>query len=132
MSDTRIGVGVVVQRPDGRVLVGRRLAEPGQPRAIPGGKLDPGESVEACAVRELREETGIDAAVADATTFAAVLVDGWVVPGVRVAVPDGVEPEVREPEKFGAFAWVDPAQAEGDGAVFPATAALLRALARRA
>ena len=52
---TRVGVGVVVQRADGRVLVGRRLTEDGRPLAIPGGKLDPGESVEACAVRELEE-----------------------------------------------------------------------------
>jgi 8-oxo-dGTP diphosphatase len=127
---TRVGVGVVVQRPDGRVLVGRRLAEPGRPLAIPGGKLDPGESVEACAVRELAEETGIAVDAQDATTFAAVLVDGWVVPGVRVAVGEDVEPAVREPDKFGAFAWMDPAAVlEGDGGIaFPATVALLRAL----
>jgi 8-oxo-dGTP diphosphatase len=130
MSDTRVGVGVVVQRPDGRVLLGRRLAEEGQPLAIPGGKLDPGESVEACAVRELREETGIAADVTEATTFAAVLVDGWVVPGVRVAVPHGVEPEEREPGKFGAFAWVDPETARRVDDVFPATAALLERLRR--
>jgi 8-oxo-dGTP diphosphatase len=124
---TRVGVGVVVQRPDGRVLVGRRLAEPGRPLAIPGGKLDPGESVEACAVRELAEETGIAVDAQEATTFAAVLVDGWVVPGVRVAVADGVEPQTREPEKFGDFAWVDPATVRG-GDAFPATVALLEAL----
>jgi 8-oxo-dGTP diphosphatase len=124
---TRIGVGVVVQRADGRVLVGRRLAEPGRPLAIPGGKLDPGETVEQCAVRELAEETGIVVGAEAATTFAAVLVDGWVVPGVRVAAPDGVEPTVREPGKFGDFAWQDPA-AVRDGGAFPATVALLAAL----
>jgi ADP-ribose pyrophosphatase YjhB (NUDIX family) len=128
MSQTRVGVGVVVQRSDGRVLVGRRLAEPGRPLAIPGGKLDPGESVEACAVRELAEETGIALDVEAATTFAAVLVDGWVVPGVRIAVDDDVEPEVREPDKFGDFAWMTPGAVVGGGAAFPATVALLEAL----
>jgi 8-oxo-dGTP diphosphatase len=131
MSNTRVGVGVVVRRPDGRVLVGRRLAEPGRPLAIPGGKLDPGESVEACAVRELAEETGIVVEARDARTFAAVLVDGWVVPGVAVAVGDGVEPEVREPDRFGDFAWVAPATViESGGDAFPATVALLEALGR--
>ena len=51
--ETRVGVGVVVRRADGLVLVGRRVAEPGRPLAVPGRKLDPGESVEECAVREL-------------------------------------------------------------------------------
>jgi 8-oxo-dGTP diphosphatase len=131
MSHTKVGVGVVVLRPDGRVLVGRRLAEPGRPLAIPGGKLDPGESVEACAVRELAEETGIAVDADVAHTFAAVLVDGWVVPGVRIALGDGVEPEVREPGKFGDFAWMEPAAiVESSGVAFPATVALLEALGR--
>ncbi|MCB1882423.1 MAG: 8-oxo-dGTP diphosphatase MutT [Geminicoccaceae bacterium] len=47
---------------DGRVLVTRRPE--GKPLAglweFPGGKLDPGETPEACLVRELREELGID------------------------------------------------------------------------
>jgi hypothetical protein len=47
--------------------------------------------------------------------------------GVRVEVADGVEPEVREPEKFGVFAWLAPGDVR-DGAAFPATVALLEAL----
>jgi 8-oxo-dGTP pyrophosphatase MutT (NUDIX family) len=123
---TRVGVGVVVRRPDGRVLVGRRLAEAGAPVALPGGKLDPGESVERAAVRELEEETGIVVAEDDVSVFAAVLVDGWVVPGVLAEVADGVEPIVREPDKLGAFAWVAP-DAVGAEA-FEATRLVLAAL----
>jgi 8-oxo-dGTP diphosphatase len=54
-----VGVGVIV-RHEGRVLLGRRLAPPGaQTWQFPGGKLEVGEGVEACAARETLEEAGI-------------------------------------------------------------------------
>jgi 8-oxo-dGTP diphosphatase len=121
---TSIGVGVVVRRPDGRVLVGRRLAEPGRPLAVPGGKLDPGETIEACAVRELAEETGLD--LTAERTFAAILVPGWVVAGVEGRTRDDARPQEREPDKFGAFAWIDPA--DPPPGLYEATAALLAEL----
>lgn len=45
---------------DGRVLLIRqyRHAASGYLLEVPAGKLDPGESAEACAARELEEETG--------------------------------------------------------------------------
>ena len=47
---------------DGRVLVAQRPA--GKPMAglweFPGGKLAPGETPEACLIRELHEELGVD------------------------------------------------------------------------
>ncbi|MBE2317192.1 NUDIX domain-containing protein [Solirubrobacter sp. CPCC 204708] len=122
-TETRVGVGVVVRRPDGHVLVGRRLAEQGRPLAIPGGKLDPGETVEACARRELAEETGIIAGAA--RTYAAVLDHGWLVAGVLVDVTDP-EPRVLEPDKFGEFRWIDPLSPPEP--LFPLTAGLLSAL----
>jgi 8-oxo-dGTP pyrophosphatase MutT (NUDIX family) len=122
-GSTRFGVGVVLRRADGRVLVGRRLAEPGRPLAIPGGKPDAGETVEACGLRELEEETGIVAA--DAHAFASVLDLGWVVAGVLVEVHDA-EPQVLEPDKFGDFAWIDPQ--DPPEPLFPLSAALLARL----
>jgi ADP-ribose pyrophosphatase YjhB (NUDIX family) len=90
------------------------------------GKVDPGETYEACAVRELEEETGITVDVAGARAFAEVVVDGWTIAGVLCEVGDDVTPSVREPDKFGDLAWIDPAAAPGD--VFAATAALLARL----
>lgn len=55
--------GAVLLNADGRVFVGKRLAEPGETLThhwqMPQGGLDPGESAEAAARRELREEAGV-------------------------------------------------------------------------
>ncbi len=54
-----IGVAVIVVR-DGRVLLGkRRHAHGAGTWQFPGGHLEYGESIEACARRELFEETGL-------------------------------------------------------------------------
>jgi len=53
-------VGAVVFR-DGAVLLVKRGAEPNRGRwSLPGGSLETGETVEAAAVRETREETGVE------------------------------------------------------------------------
>ncbi|MCY1227375.1 CTP pyrophosphohydrolase [compost metagenome] len=58
---TEVAVGVMVQ-PDGRFLLAQRPA--GKPYEgyweFPGGKLEPGETVEAALARELHEELGLD------------------------------------------------------------------------
>jgi 8-oxo-dGTP diphosphatase len=58
----KVGVGVIlcsIQHP-GRVLIGERRGSHGAGRwALPGGHLEGGESWEACATREIQEETGV-------------------------------------------------------------------------
>ncbi|HTQ44147.1 MAG TPA: NUDIX hydrolase [Polyangiaceae bacterium] len=57
----RVGVAVVLRRRDGAVLMGLRKGSHGAGTwSFPGGHLELGESVAACAARELREETGIE------------------------------------------------------------------------
>lgn len=59
-----VTVDLVVQRQDGKILLIKR-GRAGTPfhghYALPGGFVDPDESTEAAAVRELKEETGLDA-----------------------------------------------------------------------
>ena len=59
MQIPKVGVGVLVVE-NGRILLGRRRGALGAGTwAAPGGKLEFGETVEACAKRELLEETSL-------------------------------------------------------------------------
>ncbi|HCE7248467.1 TPA: NUDIX domain-containing protein [Pseudomonas aeruginosa] len=54
-----VGVAVIICR-EGKVLVGRRKGSHGEGAwAVPGGRLEFGETVEECARREVLEETGL-------------------------------------------------------------------------
>ena len=67
----RVGVGVLVTRGGSKVLVGQRRGSHGAGDwALPGGHLEVGETWEACAARELKEETGIN--LSEPPVFAAV------------------------------------------------------------
>jgi 8-oxo-dGTP diphosphatase len=119
-----VAVGVLI-RPDGRFLLASRPA--GKPYAgyweFPGGKLEPGESVEQALTRELHEELGIDLG----------LVCRWVVrvfdyPHARVRLHFcrvfdwSGELHAREAQQYGFFSPADlPA-----GPLLPATVPVLR------
>lgn len=54
-----VGVVILVIKDD-KLLMGKRVKNHGRGKlSTPGGHLEFGEGIEACAVRELREETGI-------------------------------------------------------------------------
>jgi 8-oxo-dGTP diphosphatase len=53
-------VGAVVRDGQGRLLLVRRGTEPGRGLwSVPGGRVEPGESLEEAVVREVAEETGL-------------------------------------------------------------------------
>lgn len=109
-----VGIGVILlRRRDETFLVGLRQGSHGAGEwAFPGGKLDPGETPEQCAARELGEEAGIwlpaqefrrvpvwtnDLFPADDRHFLTVY--------LIADAPEEVEAVVCEPEKCAGWLW---------------------------
>ena len=111
MTVPRIGVAVLVVR-DGLVLVGRRLGgtQGHNTWQFPGGHLEFGESVAACAVREVAEETGLDVTVTGFGPFTNDIFEAagkhyvtlFVLATARVG-----SPRVLEPEKCAEWRWCE-------------------------
>lgn len=112
---TRVGIGVILVNLQGQVLLGRRQNSHAPYWSIPGGHLEPGETFEQCAIREVEEETGIRIM---APRFVAVTnnLETYAESGKHyvsiILLQDAVtaEPELREPEKCAGWAWFDPTQ----------------------
>ena len=59
--DPKVAVGTIAHVDDGRLVLVRRAIEPGYGLWVfPGGYVDRGEDVTSAAVREAREEAGLD------------------------------------------------------------------------
>lgn len=57
----RVGVGVICFNDKGQFLLARRKGDHGGDTwAAPGGHVEFGETIEECAIREVKEETGLD------------------------------------------------------------------------
>jgi ADP-ribose pyrophosphatase YjhB (NUDIX family) len=125
-----VGVGALLLRPDGTVLIGHRIKQ-GEPESwcLPGGNVEASESFEAAAIREIEEESGIHDVV-DAHVFAVVLHTESdrteVTVGVMARVTaEGVVAAFPEPAVFDRWVWGRPDALPGP--LFPASAALLAA-----
>jgi 8-oxo-dGTP diphosphatase len=104
-----IGVGVLLWR-DRQLLLGERVMQDGSHCwQFPGGHIEAGESVSRCAVRELREETGIEMSppVQIAFTDKPFRVSGrrYITLFVSGQCPHGVEAENPEPGKCRGWKW---------------------------
>jgi len=124
-----VGVGVGVLLVDGgRVLLGLRKGSHGAGTwALPGGWLETGEAFEACALRELEEETGLGAGqvYARGAAVVPVVANNVMDAGVHsvtvfVRVPLGAAPDdagggapaprIMEPDKCLKWRWCELSQ----------------------
>lgn len=103
----RVGLGVYIRK-DGKVLMGKRKGKLGPGFwASPGGHLEFGESLEACAAREVMEETGL---VISNVHFGAITNDIFgpdkhYVTIAMIADWSAGEPVVMELEKCEEWRW---------------------------
>jgi len=104
----RVGVAVIITR-DGQVLLLRRENVHGAGSwAVPGGHLEFGESPEECAIRETKEETGIDVSN---VRFRAITNDVFAAAGKHYITifMEGTylsgEPAVNAPEELSEVGW---------------------------
>ena len=65
MADPILGAGVVIVA-DGAILLVQRGHEPQLGRwSVPGGRVEPGETLQQAAAREAHEETGLEVRIGD-------------------------------------------------------------------
>ncbi|MGW3104533.1 bifunctional class I SAM-dependent methyltransferase/NUDIX hydrolase [Streptomyces sp. NPDC001100] len=99
------GACAVVTDADGRVLLGRSTSGMWE---LPGGRTEGSEPFERTAVRELAEETGLIAALADAQVLSMLWDDhhgiSRLTAVVRVTAHSGT-PRRCEPDKFARWEW---------------------------
>ena len=103
-----IGIGVIIVR-DGQILLGKRRNTHGRGTwCCPSGHLEYGESFEACARREVMEETGLELVNIRRGTFTNDLFKKeskhYVTLFMQADCPQGI-PAVREPEKCERWDW---------------------------
>jgi 8-oxo-dGTP diphosphatase len=120
-----IGTSVIIKN-DGKILLGFRKTGGW---CFPGGHLEMGETLAACAIRETREETGIEV---DAVSFADVTEeitpDGHFVTVHFLAamLTINVQPQLMEPERFLEWRWFRTNDLPGDPDLFLPTRHFIR------
>ncbi len=111
MTHPKVGIGVLIFN-EQKILLGKRKASHGiDSWAPPGGHLELRESFEDCAIREVKEETGLTISMPE---FLAVTNDifedddkHYVTIFMCAHYPEDQTVENLEPEKTAAWEWID-------------------------
>lgn len=98
-----VGTGVIMVK-NGKVLLLYR-GDYGE-WSIPGGKVEMNESGEACAIREIKEELGIDIKIKRFLCITEVFKPHWVSLVYEAEIIRGT-PRIMEPKEHEKLAWFD-------------------------
>ena len=108
-----VGIGVILLNPEGLILIGKREGSHAPYWSIPGGYLEAGESFEAAAIREVKEESGLDIANPVVVGISNNL-ETWKAEGLHVISVCLLSREfsgtltLMEPDKCSGWVWCDP------------------------
>lgn len=109
----RVGLGIIIENDKSQILVIKRKGSHAPYWSIPGGKLKLGETFEAGAAREVKEELDIDlgdpeviAVTNNLKTYEAEGVHFISI--ILLAKTFKGEPKIMEPDKLTEIIWVDP------------------------
>lgn len=117
MSDEKnkpqVGLGIIIANHEGKILIGKRKGTHAPYYSIPGGHLDLGETFEAGAIREIKEETGLDIenpqVIAITNNLGTYRSEGLHYISIVLFTQNfSGALKIMEPEKCAEWLWVDP------------------------
>lgn len=109
-----VGTGVIIINNKGEVLLGKRSGKHAPYWSIFGGHVDPGETFEACAIREIEEEVGITLhnpqVIGLCNNLQTYQEEGKHTVSVCLLAnyDSDTLPAIQEPDKFSAIRWCSP------------------------
>lgn len=119
-TDFGVRVGAVVELDGKLLLVGHEKPDQGRYWVLPGGRMEPGETVPECAERELEEETGLTGEFAEVLYVSEFLREDRhtvdiiarveAAPGTGAVLGSDPETLPDAPPTLVELAWVTPAE----------------------
>ena len=109
MSQNSVQVaGCIILDQQSRILLLHRSTHKRQQWEIPGGKIEPGESAEQAAIREIKEELGVDVKIIKMLGSKEFTEDGrtWHYTWFEAQIQKG-EPKVMEVQTFNELRYFD-------------------------